>query len=101
MRTEPLPVANDTTVPAMSAASAIRDERARELLITASIGHHIHAAWNAKLELFIGQTPIFLQVSEGKRRSASLRVDRGEELNLERLRIDADSDRFVFGVRLL
>src|SRR5689334_4452822 len=85
----------------MSAASAIRDDRARELLGTATIGYHIDAAWNVKLELFIGQTPIFLQVSEGERGSATLQIEGGEELDLERLRIDADADRLVFLALLL
>src|SRR4029450_7102530 len=80
----------------MSTARATRDERARELLNTATISYHIDAAWNAKLELFIGQAAVFLQVTERKRRSAALGVDGGEELDLERLRIDTDPDRFVF-----
>ena len=71
-----LGVAGDLDRAAAAAAGARhqrhRDKRgqgharraAERLLGTATIGHDIHAAWNAKLKVFIGQTPVFLQVAK-------------------------------------
>src|SRR5215510_13088160 len=88
-------------MPTTIAAAPRRIERASELLITATIGHHIDAAWNAKLKLLIGHTQIFLQVREGKRRTPALGVDGRKELNLKGFWVDTNADGFVFGAGLL
>src|SRR5687767_6221695 len=75
-----------------TARRAVRENGAR-LCRTGTLGHHIRAARDPKLEVLIGQTPIFLQVSEVERRAAALFVDRGEVLDLQSRRIHADAER--------
>src|SRR5262245_57356651 len=68
---------------------------------TAIVHHHSHTARDAKLEVFIGQTLVLLQVGEGERGSAPLPISRDQVLNLKRLWIDAQGQPLVVGVRLL
>src|SRR4051794_25715675 len=95
------PDAHAPIVTATIAARSGRDERVRRLLSTATTGYDIHAAWNMKLEVFIGQPPVFLQVTEGKRGPPALCINRRQELDLEGFGVHANADRFVFSARLL
>src|SRR4051794_6680159 len=96
MRIDEREAPHPATVVTTTAMSATRAERAKRLFNTATIGHHVHAAWNVKLEVFIGQPPVFLQVTEGEGGSAALRIDGRQELNLKGFRVHANAQRFIF-----
>ena len=78
---EPDELAQATIVATTIAARAAR-VKGKPLFRLCTLCHHIHAARDAKLEFFIGQPSIFLQVTEGEGGSATLFVDCGQELDL-------------------
>src|ERR671919_2720728 len=89
------------SVAMMESAATQRFGSNRTSTLSASVGDYVDVAGHLEHELIIGHADVFLEIREGKGRTAPLRIDGNQHLKRECFWLDDKRQRLVFWLAAL